>query len=213
MAIPLFQFWNTTEPPAQVAQLMASWEADPAFSYRRYTTETADAYIAKHLDARTLEAYRQCAIPAMQADFFRYCALFVEGGVYVDADTECGGDLAAFIEHCTRGMLMNRETRIANDFLFVCAANDPLFERCIEDAVQNIEKRVSNDVWQVTGPWIMTKLYNAERTKPMFDGFTIRPVTAVRNVVQFRHKLDYKSGPDDWRQHREAQAASIFRDG
>ncbi|WP_075223240.1 glycosyltransferase [Acuticoccus yangtzensis] len=211
-ACNLFQFWNTAVPPEEVATLMAGWQADPGFTYRRFTTETADAYIAEHLGVRAVAAFRRCAVPAMQADFFRYCALFMEGGVYVDADCENGGGLPAYIAKAGRGLLMMRQVRVANDFLFVRAARDPLFAKVIEQAIENIEKRVSNNVWAVTGPGIMTAFHRAAATRSWFDGFEMRPVQEVREIVHFRQKLEYKSSAEDWRSNLTTGAPSIFKD-
>lgn len=210
MAFSLFQFWNTDTPPAEVATLMESWAADADFTYRRVTTETAAAYIAEHIGERALTAFRQCAIPAMQADFFRYCALWAEGGVYVDADTENGGGLSELIAPTDRGLLMNRQDRIANDFLFVRAPHDPLFRYCVDQAIENVENRVSNNVWKVTGPGIMTALHKSDPAQ--FDGFTLRPASEIREVVIFRHKLDYKDSAEDWRKNLDTGAPSIFCD-
>jgi mannosyltransferase OCH1-like enzyme len=114
----LFQFWNTERAPDEVEVLMRTWADDPAFDYHRFNAETADAFIEANFDGRTLAAYRKCAVPAMQADYFRYCALYVHGGVYVDADTENSKRLPEIFEGRTRGLLMTREDRVANDFLY-----------------------------------------------------------------------------------------------
>lgn len=88
MKLKLFQFWNREHAPDEVELLMESWAKDPEFDYHRFNKETADVFIEANFDRRTIEAYRKCGVPAMQADFFRYCALYVHGGAYVDADTK-----------------------------------------------------------------------------------------------------------------------------
>ena len=191
---------------------MRTWASDTAFDYRRFTFETADAFIAFHFDGATRAAFRKCGVPAMQADFFRYCALFVSGGIYVDADTENGGGLPQFIAKCERAMLMNRQAKVANDFLYFRNAHDPLLKVIISQAVENIEKRVSNNVWLVTGPGIMTQLYQDPSRADLFAGISIRPARDVRKHVKFRHDLAYKSGSDDWRKALDKDASSIFSD-
>jgi len=52
---------------------------------------SAKAFIGDSLDARHERAFERCYHPAMQADYFRLCYLFVEGGFYVDADDVCVG--------------------------------------------------------------------------------------------------------------------------
>lgn len=68
--IRLVQFWDKPDPPAEVALLLATWVACPGFEHHLFTAEKADAYISDHLDDRCVAAFRKCAIPAMQADFF-----------------------------------------------------------------------------------------------------------------------------------------------
>ena len=208
--INLFQFWNNPTAPDEVEALMETWKQAPGFTYHRYNTETAAAFITQHFDVRTLAAFRKCKVPAMQADFFRYCALYVEGGVWVDADTASLGLLADYLDPRQRGLLMMRQTRVANDFLFVSQPKDALFARVIENAVQNVEQGISNNVWLVTGPGIMTKLHENEETRGLFDGYQMRSVLEVREKLRFQQEMEYKKTDDDWRSNLEGNAPSIF---
>ena len=209
----LFQFWDTETAPDEVEPLMATWANSSDVVYERYSTDMAAEYIEGRYDARTLAAFLACRVPAMQADFFRYCALHHEGGVYVDADTRRRGDLMEFLARGKRGILMQRRNRIANDFLFVRDAGNELFARFIQQAIQNIEGRIANDVWQVTGPGIPTGLYRSENERHLFSGFSILPIRQVKTVVQFQQEMDYKLGEADWRFGMDTNAQkSIFKD-
>jgi mannosyltransferase OCH1-like enzyme len=207
----LFQFWNTEHAPAEVEILMQGWAEDPAFDYHRFNTNSADAFIEAHFDKQTLAAYRECGVPAMQADFFRYCALYVHGGVYVDADTENSLRLPELLQTRVRGLLMKRQERVANDFLYVVNSADPLYLTVIETAVSNISDRISNNVWEVTGPGIMTQLRFDPDARKFFDGFDFEAARIVRDYVLFKHDLEYKSGNEDWRTFRDSDALSIFK--
>lgn len=206
----LFQFWDKTDPPQEVADLLQTWASDTNFKYRRFTDNTARAYIQRKLGRRVLAAYESCAVPAMKADLFRYCVLYNEGGIYVDADTANSGMLPEFINADLRGTLMCRQTRIANDFLFVRNPKDRLLERTLLVALQNIEARISNNVWVVTGPGIMTELYQNKTSQHLFEGFRIEPATIVREIVLFRQEMDYKNTGEDWRSKLDDPANSIF---
>lgn len=207
----LVQYWDTGAPPAEVAALVAGWAADPALAHRLFDRAAAMDLIAAHFPDRVQRAFAKCRYPAMQADFFRYCALLAEGGAYVDADTENGGGLAGLVEGSGRGCLMTRHGKIANDFLFAAAPGEPLFERVLARAVDNIEREVSNNVWLVTGPGIMTGFWQRPETRPLFDGFRILPVEVVRRIVRFRWDLEYKKGQEDWRDALDGPGKSIFQ--
>jgi mannosyltransferase OCH1-like enzyme len=206
----LVQYWDTGRPPAEVAALMRTWADDPAFWHDAFDRDAAIAYLGARFPNRVVAAFLKCRYPAMQADLFRYCTLLADGGLYVDADTANGGGMSEMLEGCGRGCIMNRQTKIANDFLYFAAPGDPLLEAVLERAVSNVEGEVSNNVWQVTGPGIMTALYAAPATKPMFDGLRLLPVETVRKVVLFRWDLEYKKTEEDWRTALAPGGKSIF---
>lgn len=208
--LPLFQFWNKPTAPAEVEALMKTWADDPNFSYRRYDTNTAGEFISEHFNDRARAAFDKCAIPAMQADFFRYCALLQEGGVYVDADTANGGTLSALVAPQPRGLFMMREDRVANDFLFVRHPGEELLEYTLAQAILNVENQISSNVWLVTGPGIMTSLHKDPETIGLFGGMGIVPVSQISKAVLFKHDLDYKSSADDWRQYLRSDPSAIF---
>ncbi|MFN3972225.1 MAG: glycosyltransferase [Gemmobacter sp.] len=203
----LVQFWDQPAPPPEVAALMAEWQAAFAGGYRRFDHASATDYLAGRFPARIRAAFACCAVPAMQADFFRYCVLYAEGGLYVDADTRPIGDLAALAGRAARAMLMDRRGRTANDVMFFRHPQDPLLSRVIDIATANIEAARSNNVWQVTGPGIMTALRADPAEAHLFVGIDILPVMEVGQAVRFVWTMDYKDGAEDWR-----RADSIFRD-
>jgi hypothetical protein len=120
--------------------------------------------------------------------------------------------LAAFIAGSPRGMLMKRQQRIANDFLFVRAARDSFYEKVVAQGIENIENRISNNVWMVTGPGIMTQMHMNPEQTPWFDGFDIRDVKEVREILLFRQKKAFKETEEDWRSNLTDGAPSIFRE-
>lgn len=65
-------------------------------------------------------------------------------------------------------------------------------------AVRNVERRVSNNVAEVTGPGVFQRLHDDPATLHLFDGFDIIPRDVVRRVVRFA-KPSYKSTSVDWR--------------
>lgn len=90
----IVQFWhNLRELPADIDECISSWSrwTDSGLKHLLFDECSARAFIRSSLDARHEQAFDRCYHPAMQADYFRLCYLWVEGGFYVDADDVCIG--------------------------------------------------------------------------------------------------------------------------
>jgi mannosyltransferase OCH1-like enzyme len=209
--LPLIQYWDSGNPPDDVAALMRSWADDPSISWRMFDRDMALDYLKRTFRGRVRKAFLKCGVPAMQADFFRYALLYAEGGAYVDADIANLGGFATLCADSGRGLLMDRRGKIANDVLYVAAAGDALFGAALGQAIANIEAEVSQNVWQVTGPGIMTGLHRRADAAALFEGFRILPVADVGTSVKFHWTLDYKQGENDWRQVQSKPQRNIFQ--
>lgn len=202
----VFQYWDHSLPP-DVSRLMVSWKrVEPEFCYEYFDDERARELIRYHFGRRVLSAYDCCAISAMKADIFRYCALLTRGGIYVDADSEYVGGLRECYTSGRRGVLIQRRTKlqgivIANGFMAFASAGDSLLQITLDTAIANVERRASNDVWSVTGPGIMTSLFASDNPchAAQFEGFRIVPLRFLDGkVFVFRDDLHYKKTLGHW---------------
>lgn len=164
----LTQYWDHGDPPAEVAALVDSHVAlNPGLRHRLFDREGAAAYIARHNGTRAGAAFDECAVPAMQADYFRYCALLAEGGFWSDADARCLQPLAGLLPDGADGVLFERPNQnVINGCMAFRAPGHPLIALVQEIATAGIERRVSNSVWVTTGPGILTYLLLLSRLEP-----------------------------------------------
>ena len=198
----VFQFWDTTPLPSEIVLLINTWDAvNPDFDHRVYNDATSAEFISEHIGSAALDAYRACGVAAMKADLFRYCALFTFGGVYVDADTRYMGNLLDLYNTCRRGLLFRRQKNVANDFIIVKNPQDDLIKYTLDTAINNISSRISNNVWEVTGPGIMTSLWRKSEgniNNSLFRDFSVVEERELRTVVGFDWSLQYKKNPGHW---------------
>lgn len=88
----IVQFWHdSARLPEDVRECISSWSRweTCGFAHRVFDTPCAGEFISRSLGPDHARAFTRCYHPAMQADYFRLCYLFVEGGLYVDADDVC----------------------------------------------------------------------------------------------------------------------------
>lgn len=159
-AVPVIQYWHAERVPDYLERAFASFrDHNPGMRHRVFSEAEADAFIARHFTSRELAAFRACAVPAMQADYFRYCAVLVLGGVFSDADHRCVASLDTLLEGPGRGRLFGRSGGpvVSGFFAFTRPAH-PLLRLALEIATANIEARVPGAVWRVTGPAVFSGL-------------------------------------------------------
>jgi Glycosyltransferase sugar-binding region containing DXD motif len=156
----IIQYWHSSELPEEVTEMTATFrELNPSLHHRVFCEEEAEEFIATHFTSRELAAFRSCAVPAMQADYFRYCAVLALGGVYSDVDFRCLQALQPLIESADRGLLARgRHEQVINGFFLFKQPDHPLLGLTLDLATAHVERRVDERVWAVTGPGIFRGL-------------------------------------------------------
>lgn len=98
----IVQFWHDLgQLPEDVRECISSWSRwkTSGFAHRVFDAVGAAQFISRSFGPYHAHAFKRCYHPAMQADYFRLCYLFVEGGLYVDADDVCiVPDIASLFE-------------------------------------------------------------------------------------------------------------------
>lgn len=162
----VIQYWNEEAVPDDVGEMLATFAAqNPDFHHLVFNQSSAERLIAAHLGPREAAAFRACAVPAMQADFFRYCAVYALGGVYCDADARCLGSLRPLVEAEGGELFEGPERGHARNEIFTFREpRHPFLRLTIDIATMNIEKRAWDLVWIATGPWIFRELIHMRRS-------------------------------------------------
>lgn len=183
MELPLIQYWDAESPPDDVAELLAlAASQNVGMRPLVFNRASAEDFLAEHFSAREVAAFRACAVPAMQADYLRYCAVFALGGVYLDADFRSVAPLQKLLPD-RGGRLFGRPEIpsgwpqdlfgenprvgpyriVANSAFLFTAPHHPLLGLAIELATGNVERRIAEDVAVTTGPGIFTAMYLLDR--------------------------------------------------
>lgn len=110
---------------------------NPDYAYRFFDSEKRRAYIAKNMPA-VLGAYDKLGHGTYQADLFRYCVLYVNGGVYIDCKSTCVEPLSRFIpdEATFVAFVDCIPFRLATSFL-ACTARHPLMGEFLRACAQH----------------------------------------------------------------------------
>lgn len=158
----LFQYWDTGEPPDDVAECVQGVrDLNPQFAHRLFDRNTAVRFIDKHVGRRESDAFAALIMPAMQADYLRLCALWAKGGLWLDADMRCIRGFRSLLADAPDGYVSMLSNLLETDILFVRAPQSPFFRACLELATRHIEKRLDGQAYDVTGPRVLNLIWAA----------------------------------------------------
>jgi len=165
----IFQTWETKNMSQDLLSLTQSWrEKNTNYGYFLYDDNDCDKFIKKNFDMRICNAYRRIIPGAFKADLWRYCILYIYGGVYADIDTICYSSIDDFlnedIEFMTPIDLNNCPTigthNLFNSFI-ASVPKHPILLECINRIVYNVENNnIPNSNLDFSGPGVLGRATN-----------------------------------------------------
>ena len=196
----VLQYWDKNEPPRDIAQIMASWEAADGVSYYRFSRPSASVWLRSRLGEDWQTAIQAARSPAEQADFFRLAWLMLEGGIYADSDDRLIGDLSDLLDG-SRGLTVFREPLglLANNVILAPPMH-PAIVWAAHAAKRALLERHNDNTWTKTGPGLMTRAVAWYLDQPQQDCHDLRivPLHALGRWVQVHVKLPYKRTINYW---------------
>ncbi len=165
----LFQTWTTKQISNNFNILSQTWrEQNPHYAYFLYDDEDCEKFIKTNFNENVYNAYVKIIPGAFKADLWRYCILYIYGGIYVDIDTMCLGKIDDFLNEDIEFMTpidLNNCPYYGKYNLFNCfIASTPkhaILKLCIDKIVDNVENNIipfSN--LDFTGPGLLGQCTN-----------------------------------------------------
>jgi hypothetical protein len=137
-------------------------QLNPEYEYQYFDELDCRKFIEQHFDKDVVMAYNTLLPGAFQADLFRYCLLYIQGGCYVDSQTQPFLPLRVVInaetEFCTA--VDGKEYALWQGFLCTTPRH-PVLKLAIDKTVKNIQKRKYYDsCLQLSGPELLGMCVN-----------------------------------------------------
>ena len=143
----IFQTWEISELTPEMNLLTSSWKINnPHYAYFLFNNEERKSFIKNNFDEKIYNAYCKIIPGAFRADLWRYCILYIYGGVIVDLDSLSLNSIDDFlddkIEFMTAIDLNNCPTigkyNLTNGIIATIPKHSILLE-CINKIVFNIK--------------------------------------------------------------------------
>ena len=187
----IHQTFESKALPARLINAINTWIIkNPEYEYRYYDNGDRRDFIKRNFDSKVLAAYDKLVPGAYKADLWRYCVMYIVGGVYIDIKMGDIVPLNKIIDDDTSMVLVNDDPddSIYNAF-FATFPRNPLIYNVINSVVENIE----NNYYGIsplypTGPVAMGKSIipelNYEKHLPL--GKTLTNYGYIQ-VYSFKH--------------------------
>ena len=167
-AVPkiIYQTWptkNLTKNMSWVVNRLRS--THPNFEYHLFDDNDCRTFIKKHFGMETLWAFDRLIPGAFKADLWRYCVMYITGGIYLDIKM-CPVNGFRFDYLLKNDWYCNDLAR-GDGFagiwqgILVSRPRNPVFKYLINEVINNVKNEFyGDDPLEITGPKMMKRLLN-----------------------------------------------------
>ena len=188
----IWQTWETHELPEKMKECTETLKNNHLdFEYTIFDNQERRDFIKEFFPAEVLVAYDALIPGAYKADLWRYCVLYIHGGIYLDVKIQ-------FIDGFTLHSLLDREY-LVNDGRFtkngieyasiyngimVCKKGNSLILNAIVNVIYNVStKFMGENPWQPTGPFLLGNNLNIPINKIDFTFYGSNGSGKIRDTT------------------------------
>jgi len=168
ISIPLniYQTWHTKDLDTEMQKAVdIVKEKNPEFTHHLFDDHDCAKFIETHFDKEVLDAYNTLIPGAYKADLWRYCILYINGGIYMDIKYFNVADFKLINltdkEYFVRDI--DRSGRGIYNAFMVCYPGNPKLLNAINNIVQNVKNRFyGGGALDPTGPILLKREFSEE---------------------------------------------------
>ena len=162
--IPLniFQTYHTLDLPPRMQKCVNKLiEDNPEFTYHLYNDNMCRKFIKRHFPMNVMHAFDKLIPGAYKADLWRYCVLYIHGGIYLDIKYGCINNfkLIELInkEHFVKDQPLNGVNGVYQA-LMIHKPYSEILHNCIATVINNVNNNYyGKNALMVTGPHMISK--------------------------------------------------------
>jgi mannosyltransferase OCH1-like enzyme len=170
----IFQTWHTKKlPPLMTQTIFEIKRLNPKFNHYLFDDNDCREFIKTHFKPDVLDAYDKLIPGAYKADLWRYCVLFIKGGIYLDIKYSPLNGFK-FINLTEKEHLVSDTNNLdIYNALMVCLPGNKLLINAIDMIVENVKNKFYGDNFlEPTGPKLLSKL-----------------ISTSNEIVDLKHKV------------------------
>ena len=162
----IFQTWWTKDLPVKMKETVELLKSDnPEFNHYLYDDDMMYTFIKDNFDNDVLYTFEKIIPGAFKADLWRYCILYIHGGIYLDIKFRCvnGFKLIQLTDQeyyvRDRDIILGVGEHGIYQALLVCFPFNKILLKCIHQIVENVKNNSYENLYDVTGPLLMSMYF------------------------------------------------------
>tara|TARA_B100001287_G_scaffold276853_2_gene290128 strand:+ start:18190 stop:19776 length:1587 start_codon:yes stop_codon:yes gene_type:complete len=200
--IPLniFQTWYTLDLPENMRRnIDLLKQTNPEFKHYLYDDEMCRNFIKENFNNDTLWAFDKLRPGAYKADLWRYCVLYIHGGIYLDIKFRSVNNFR-LIELTDKEYWVKDRKRDINGIyqaLMITFPKNEILQKAIESIIVNCKNNFySLNPLAVSGPSLLGKYFN-EKEFQKFPLENIGDIIIKNNISILHHYSQYRKEQND----------------
>ena len=190
----IFQTWETNKVTPGMYDAVHTWiDKNPDWEYHFFDNDDCRNFIKDNFPKKVLAAYDTLIPGAYKADLWRYCVLYIHGGVYCDIKAELLVGLNDIIPEDVEFLSVKDIDSSKREFkgyiyqAFICTKpKHPFLKNVIDMLVENVSVgEYGHDSLSPTGPGLLGKAINFILKKDLLS----EHVVGENNFSGFRYHL------------------------
>jgi len=162
--LDLYTCWHTKDLPPHLKNIYEKVKKmNPEMNHHLYNDEMCAEFIKNNFDKRVYDAYNTLIPDSYRSDLWRFCVLYINGGIYYDIKFSCVNNFKFIALTEDEFFAKDRiEKKYACSGIIASKPNNSLLKNCIYKIVDYVEKRMYGNDPLFTGPGMLGSFISRE---------------------------------------------------
>jgi mannosyltransferase OCH1-like enzyme len=159
----LYTCWHTDLPPLMKQNHEWMKQQNPDIQFHLYNEKMCEDFIKTHFNKKILHAYQSLIPCSYKSDLWRYCILYIRGGIYLDIKYRCanGFKLSSFTK---KTFVKDRPDGCVYTALIVVPPKNKIMLHCINQIVFNVKYNYyGKTALDPTGPGLLGNYFTKQK--------------------------------------------------
>jgi mannosyltransferase OCH1-like enzyme len=194
--IPLniYQTWHTKIlPPKMFKTINLIKNLNPRFNYQLFDDDDCREFIKNNFDIAVLNAFNSLIPEAYKADLWRYCVLYINGGIYLDIKYRPLNNFRFITMTEKEHWVLDADKNGVYNALMVCKPGNEILLKAINKIIENVKnKYYGNSFLEPTGPLLLSSFFSTNE-KNLFDMKHNEVFDSNSKIIQYNNYIILKS--------------------